>query len=110
MDNCPEEFIDLSKEPREFGSRKNECTINECCYCELLCPSGAIYITDEDLEYAHNFLKGAHAFFEATLNEYEATGEFRRMVPVDQVGWDTMYNDVNDKRPRVKPLGRCKKI
>ena len=108
MDNCPEKYIDFSKEPREFGSRMNKCTTNECCYCELLCPSGAIYITDEDLEYGLNFLQEHHDFFESTLNEYEATGEFRRKIPVEQVGWNTIYNKVNSKRPRIKPPSRRK--
>jgi flavodoxin/NAD-dependent dihydropyrimidine dehydrogenase PreA subunit len=104
MDNCPEKFIDYSKEPREYGSRGNKCTTNECCLCELLCPTGAIYIAEEDLQYGLDFLKDHHDFFESTLNEYEEMGDFRRKVPTSEVGWNTMYRDVHEKRPRMKAV------
>lgn len=102
IDNCPERFIDFSKEPRQFGSKFDKCITNECCYCELICPTGAIYIEKEELDYGLNFLKEHHDFFEATLNQEEAEGKFRRLVPVDQIGWDTPYYTVHDKHPRSK--------
>ncbi|SCI11255.1 flavodoxin [uncultured Roseburia sp.] len=110
MDNCPEGFIDFSKEPRQFGSHCDICKTNECCYCELICPTGAIYITDDDIEYGLNFLKEHHDFFEATLNQEEAEGKFRRLVPVEEVGWDTPYNvrRKNGEKAKVKPT-RIKK-
>lgn len=102
IDNCPEHFIDFSKEPREYGNKLNMCTTNECCYCELICPFGAIYIEEDDIQYGLDFLKEHHDFFEKTLNEEEAAGDFRRLVPEDQVGWDTPYCDVYAQRPRMK--------
>jgi flavodoxin/ferredoxin len=109
MDNCPESFIDFSTEPRKFGSKYDICTTNECCCCELICPSGAIYITEDDITFGLNFLKEHHDYFEATLNEEEAAGTFRRLVPVKDIGWDTPYCKVHGKRPRVKQVERKKK-
>lgn len=104
MDNCPEHFIDFSQEPRQYGSHGDMCKTNECCYCELICPSGAIYITDDDIDYGLDFLKTHHDFFEATLDQEEAEGKFRRLVPKDEVGWDTPYCRTEEykKRPRMK--------
>ncbi len=104
MDNCPEGFIDHSK--GEFGSHGTICKTNECCLCEHLCPTGAIYIPEDELQRGTMFLKEHHDFFEATLAQEEAEGKFRRLVPVDQIGWDTpqyMRRD-NGEIPKVKPL------
>lgn len=127
MDNCPEQFINHGE--GKYGSRGSKCTINECCLCEMLCPTGAITITKPDLQYGLDFLKGAHGFFEATLDRCEKatpedlyklsseyaygdkdkTGDFRRKVPVDQIGWDTMWIDVHAQRPHLKQVPRKKK-
>jgi NAD-dependent dihydropyrimidine dehydrogenase PreA subunit len=108
MDNCPERYIDLSANPRRYGSDFNECTINECCMCELYCPTGAAYIEDEDLKYGLEFLHDHSDFFQKTLEEEEAAGNFRRLVPLNKIGWDTPFYEVHAKRPRLKQHKKAK--
>ena len=111
MDNCPEGFIHFDEEKREFGSHKTICKTNECCYCELICPSGAIYITDDDIQYGLDFLHQVHDYFEGTLAQEEAEGKFRRLVPVEEVGWDTPYavRRANGEKPKKMKPTRIKK-
>ena len=106
MDNCPEGFIDYSVEPRQYGSRGDCCKINECCLCEQICPNGAIYIPEDQIQFGLDFLKGAHEYFESVLDREEAEGRFRRIVPKDQVGWDTPLIERRRKGEvkRIKPL------
>ena len=101
MDNCPNNYIDLGASPPKFGDRFTECT-SGCSYCELICPTAAIYIDEDDLKWGTELLQTHHDYFEQTLAEEEAAGNFRRLVPLDKIGWDTPYYIVHNKHPRYR--------
>ena len=94
MDNCPLDAINLSVSPPVFAS--GMC--RPCYFCEMLCPEGAIevdYVPLAELE-----IKQAKTVFAEALNKAESEGRFRRLVPLEKVGWRTPYYVVNNKHPR----------
>ncbi|MFC2045650.1 flavodoxin family protein [Chloroflexota bacterium] len=99
-DNCYMNFIDLS-EPYLFGDKPqlNACE-DMCSFCELICPTGAIYA--EDWDSCLEAIKDSQTEREKELAEAENEGHFRRLVPLDKIGWDTPYYKVHNKRPRFK--------
>ncbi len=86
---CPMNSIDFSVNPPQF---KYNCEGDDLCW--VICPEGAIEITN--LEETHGALyrmgggKDDHSRhpFLRLLAEAEAKGKFRRLVPLDKVGWD----------------------
>ena len=90
VDHCPMDCIDFSHNPPVFT---HACEGDDLCWG--LCPHGAIEISN--LEETHvkmweGFLRGRegrdrHFFFDM-LDEAEAAGRFRRLVPLEDVGWD----------------------
>ena len=93
MDHCPVGAIDLSTSPPVFA---RECSF--CYFCEMICPEGAV---EADYSgYAKVFGQDAREKFEKVLEEAEREGNFRRLVPLDKVGWDTPYYMVHHKHPR----------
>ena len=102
MDNCMMQYIDLSKDPQVFGNRGDRCDdCHECSYCFMLCPFGAIY-TEDPRQFERD--KGIrHLNFEVMLDRDEAEGKFRRLVPVEEVGFDTPYVYWHPQRPYMKP-------
>ena len=101
VNNCPMGYIDMSADPPVFGSEKTKCELS-CTYCELLCPTGAIY--GDDWEWGLKVLYHNKDYFERELDEAEAEGRFRRLVSKEKIGWDTPYYKVHNKRPRFKIL------
>lgn len=101
MDNCTMGYIDLAQ--NRFGNRGFKCDdCHECSYCFMLCPSGAIY-TDPPMEEHVAQSKGKRkVMFEQMLDRDEASGKFRRLIPVEQVGIDTPYVLAHPKRPYLK--------
>jgi flavodoxin/Fe-S-cluster-containing hydrogenase component 2 len=93
MDHCRMKVIDLSVSPPIFPEK---CV--PCFFCELICPQGAIEIDYES--YAKLELKRAKKIFVKTLEEAEAKGTFRRLMPVNKVGWDTPFYRAFSKHPR----------
>jgi len=93
MDNCPNDSIDFSTNPPVF---KNNCERDDLCW--LICPQGAIEITN--LEETHGTLKmlraeqGVSAHYPSSLLQqtidFENAGKFRRLIPIDDVGWDNL--------------------
>jgi NAD-dependent dihydropyrimidine dehydrogenase PreA subunit/flavodoxin len=93
VDNCNNNSIDFSKTPPVF---KNNCERDDLCW--LICPEGAIEITN--LEDTHGSLKMirseqgvSHNYPSGLLQqtiEAEEKGEFRRLTPIDDVGWDNL--------------------
>ena len=96
IDNCPTHSINLSVSPPILWE-----TCDQCSYCEQICPRGAIEfdwepvvrIVDED----------AIKHFTQVAEETEAKGRFRRLVPLEEVGWKTPWYRVK-KPPRFKPI------
>jgi flavodoxin/ferredoxin len=99
MDHCRLKIIDLSQSPPVFPE---EC--QPCYFCELICPTGAIeadYESDAELETGR-----AKTMFTEALEKAEAEGRFRRLTPVEKVGWDTPFYKFFSTHPRyVIPEG-----
>ncbi len=94
MDKCPLDAIDLSISPPVFA--KGMC--RPCYFCEMICPEGAIevdYVPLAELE-----IRQAKTVFAEALKKAESEGRFRRLVPLEKVGWNTPYYIVNNKHPR----------
>jgi ferredoxin len=93
VDNCPVEGIDLSASPPRFA----EPCMN-CLHCEKICPEGAIEV--DFREAARIFRWRTEHVYGPILARSEAEGKFRRLVPLDKVGWDTPYYQVFSHHPR----------
>lgn len=94
VDNCPMEGIDLSVSPPRFA----EPCMN-CFFCEKICPTGAI---EGDFEEAAKIFRWRTEHILAPiLAKAESEGRFRRLVPLEKVGWDTPYYKVYNKHPRL---------
>ncbi|MFC1921344.1 EFR1 family ferrodoxin [Chloroflexota bacterium] len=94
MDNCPMGSIDLSFSPPIFAV--GNC--RPCYFCEMICPTGAIevdYGPPSDYE-----CRRAREDFAKNIEEAEAAGKFRRLVPIEEVGFDTPYHTFLTKHPR----------
>jgi len=101
MDNCTMGYIDLSADPPRFGNRGFQCDdCHECSYCFMICPFGAVETDDPgqfEREKSHR-----HFNFEVMLDRDEAEGKFRRLIPVEKVGFDTPYVFWHPDRPYLK--------
>ena len=95
VDHCPMNAIDFSKDPPVFRISCEGCDL---CWC--ICPEDAIEITN--LADTHERLGGGgnDSFFFDNLRKAEASGRFRRLVPLDEIGWDNVVMD-NPNAPRV---------
>jgi flavodoxin/NAD-dependent dihydropyrimidine dehydrogenase PreA subunit len=93
MDNCAVKGIDLKSSPQVFAK---PCL--SCYFCEMVCPTGAIYVDYEPLFKPH--LERVMNVFIPYLEQAEAEGHFRRLIPRDKVGWNTPYYKYFDKHPR----------
>lgn len=103
MDNCPRGFIDL--EEGKYGSEGNACDdCHGCTYCELLCPSGAIHPKTPYEQLAPVGEDHGSELFIQTLSQAEQDGNFRRLLPFEEVGVRTPYYSVHDKHPRIHAL------
>lgn len=101
IDNCNNNSIDFSQDPPVF---KNNCEKDDLCW--LICPEGAIEITN--LEETHGTLKMErhkqgvyeypHGLLQQTIDA-EEKGTFRRLTPIDDVGWDNLIMYIK-KYPR----------
>jgi Fe-S-cluster-containing hydrogenase component 2 len=77
----------------------NNCEGCDVCWC--VCPKDAINIPNLVATHERLAPSGPESFFFADLNAAEKAGKFRRLVPLDQVGWDyRIYQDTN--LPRIK--------
>jgi Fe-S-cluster-containing hydrogenase component 2 len=94
MDNCPLDAIDLSISPPVFAS--GMC--RPCYFCEMICPEGAIEV--DYVPLVESEMKQAKTIFNEALKKAETEGRFRRLVPLEKVGWRTPYYVVNNKHPR----------
>ena len=58
-----------------------------CFMCALRCPHGAIQYDWETGQRLHDAV--VHKVFENSLDVMEAEGRFRRLVPDEEIGWET---------------------
>ncbi|MFC1533149.1 flavodoxin family protein [Thermodesulfobacteriota bacterium] len=93
MDNCPMGDINLAASPPVFA---RQCT--SCFFCEMICPEGAIDIDYESR--ANASLWRVKNLFLETLEKAEAEGRFRRLVPLEDIDWDTPYYKIYNMHPR----------
>jgi ferredoxin len=96
MDNCPKYSIDLSMNPPVIAA----CCQPHCTFCTLICPTGAIEIDAFVESQVPNYRKTTETLALPRLDEAEAKGEFRRLIPVDKIGWKTYVYQVYTKHPK----------
>lgn len=103
MDNCTMDYIDLASTPQKFGSEGCYCDDNhECAWCFMICPTGAIRLDPDISEHIRPLIGARKPLFETILNKAEADGEFRRLIPFDQVGFNTPYCLAHPNHPYFK--------
>ncbi|MBI5584473.1 MAG: hypothetical protein HY892_11680, partial [Deltaproteobacteria bacterium] len=106
MDHCLMEYIDLSVEPRRYGSKGNACDMwLGCTFCEMICPTGAISCDWERFhrEFAEKIgvVLDGNPLAQAA-EECINSGRLRLLVPWEEVRWDRPFLKVHPKRPRFK--------
>jgi NAD-dependent dihydropyrimidine dehydrogenase PreA subunit/flavodoxin len=95
-DNCPTNSIDFSESPPVFRP-----TCDRCWFCEQICPEGAIEV---DWEPHRKLLSRlADITIAPPAEKAEAQGLFRRLVPKEDINWDTPWFKVK-KHPRLSPM------
>ncbi|MBI4295702.1 MAG: 4Fe-4S binding protein [Chloroflexi bacterium] len=92
--NCPTNCIDFSVSPPVFGLK-----CDQCWFCEQICPESAIEVDWGPVAIAE--ARSIKTLFPKLLELAEAQGRFRRLVPVEDVGWDTPFYKIVDRHPRL---------
>jgi flavodoxin/Fe-S-cluster-containing hydrogenase component 2 len=96
MDNCPVDGIDLTVKPPVIAKPCMGCML-----CAKICPTGAIKENAAAIEAAAaRFVKMMPVFYLAELAKAEAEGRFRRLVPVEKIGYDTPIYKLHSKHPQ----------
>jgi flavodoxin/NAD-dependent dihydropyrimidine dehydrogenase PreA subunit len=95
MDNCPMDGIDLSVKPPVMAK---PCL--GCAFCAKICPTGAIDGDAWAETMAPKVAKLMPVFKLPHLEEAEREGRFRRLVPVEDIGYDTPVYKVYNKHPQ----------
>jgi flavodoxin/NAD-dependent dihydropyrimidine dehydrogenase PreA subunit len=95
VDNCPMDGIDLSINPVVFAKPCVNCT-----FCSEICPTGAVDISDYLAVWGPIAKSLRGGFMAEPLLEAEKTGHFRRLVPIDKVGYETPLYKVHNKHPQ----------
>jgi flavodoxin/ferredoxin len=102
VDNCLMGYIDLSARPRRYGSLGDSCDMwMGCTFCEMICPTGAIYC-DWDEVLKENMKLGELLGFdplERAAQEATSQGRLRRLSPEKIEG--PLYK-VQNRRPRFR--------
>lgn len=103
MQYCTMDYIDLTCDPQKFGSEGHCCDdIHECAWCFMICPTGAIRLDPSIEEHIRPLISARKPLFENILDEAERKGEFRRHIPIEEVGFDTPYCLAHPKHPYFK--------
>jgi flavodoxin/NAD-dependent dihydropyrimidine dehydrogenase PreA subunit len=102
IDNCPTNSIDLSKSLPLFMM-----TCYKCWFCEQICPTGAMEVDWESM----NMNRSPHikTYLVKVAEELESRGRFRRLVPLENIGWETPWYKFKPGHPRLKPLPKSSK-
>jgi ferredoxin len=96
MDNCPVDGIDLTVNPPIIAT---PCM--NCSFCEQVCPTGALHLDENDLEQLFRFHRDAiRDVCTKYLEQSEAEGHFRRLIPREKITWETPIYKVYNKHPR----------
>ena len=95
VENCPMDGIDLSVNPVVFAKPCINCT-----FCSEICPTGAIDISDYLTIWGPLAKSLRGGFMAESLLEPEKTGHFRRLVPIEKVGYNTPLYKVHTKHPQ----------
>jgi flavodoxin/NAD-dependent dihydropyrimidine dehydrogenase PreA subunit len=96
MENCPMDGMDHSVNPSVIAT---PCI--GCNFCTMICPTGAL----DDSAWLGLFAAGHHnlesmkADLLPRLAQAEADGAFRRLVPVEKIGFDTPLCVTHSGRP-----------
>jgi len=99
VENCPMDSIDFAQ---KLPHIKRNCEGCDLCWC--ICPKDAISIPNIATTHARISPSGPNDGFFAALNAAEKTGRFRRLTPLDKVGWDhIVYKNPNAPRVVLKP-------
>ena len=91
--------IDASENPPKILSQNCE----RCMFCESVCPTGALKYDGGNGETPSGAAQSPGGLMEHEIALAEAKGRFRRVIPVDQIGWDTPW-EVATTHPRVKDI------
>lgn len=108
VDNCVMQYIDLSQTPRRYGSEGDACDMwMGCTFCESICPTGAI-----SADWGAHFARMKPIFaalgmegedlLAKVIDEAEAAGRFRRLVPKEEIRPDRPFFMVHAKHPRFR--------
>jgi ferredoxin len=95
MDNCPMDGIDLSVNPPVVGK---PCVM--CTFCSRICPTGAMDIDDWVENTGAVNEKVMRAELLPALEKAEAEGRFRRLIPVEKIGFSTPIYKFHNKHPQ----------
>ena len=73
----------------------------DCGFCLLICPTGALYTDEKKMELLCKWVsEDMQKWDPPQLAQAEAQGRFRRLVPLEDIGWDTFL--WQKKHPRIK--------
>jgi len=94
VDNCPVDGIDLSFKPHVIGKPCVGCTL-----CAKICPTGAM---DESawVEASAPQIAERMSFYVEGGEKAEREEGFRRLVPLEEIGFDTPIYKVFTKHPQ----------
>lgn len=95
MDNCPEDGIDLSVRPPVIGKPCIGCT-----FCAKICPTGAMDESAWVEASAPMIARMMESFYVEGSVKSEAEGSFRRLVPLEDIGFDTPVYKVFNRHPQ----------
>jgi ferredoxin len=95
VDHCPMNCIDFSTKPPTFHHYCEGCDL-----CYSLCPHDSISIPNLAEAQLVLRMSGPNHPFAIGIKKYEPSGRFRRLVPVDKVGFNTPAF-MNKNAPRI---------
>jgi NAD-dependent dihydropyrimidine dehydrogenase PreA subunit len=94
MENCPMDGIDLTVKPYILAK---PCM--NCGFCLLICPTGAIYTDEKDMDGLCQWIReDMQKYDHQLLANAKARGHFRPLVPNEKIGWTPVYK-MYTKRP-----------
>jgi len=97
VDRCPMNAIDFSVSPPVF---LNTCEGGELCW--TICPQDAIEIVNIEKAFSGFVVGRDHAHLQF-LEDAEKEGKFRRLISLDDVGWDTpIWKNKNAPRYKIE--------